>query len=115
MAWKDIETERAWRREYKKRHPTVYNERALHLKRRSNYKLLYGITIEDYERMYFEQGGVCAICGNPPPPTKHLFIDHDHKTGKVRGLLCRGCNAGLAFIENVGFLEQGINYLKERG
>ena len=45
----------------------------------------------DYDAMLAAQGGVCAICGNPPK-TRRLHIDHDHKTGKVRGLLCFQCN-----------------------
>jgi hypothetical protein len=51
----------------------------------------YGITAEQYEQMLAGQGGVCAICGTPPK-SKRLHVDHDHKTGLVRGLLCWICN-----------------------
>lgn len=55
----------------------------------------YGITREDYLALLQLQGGVCAVCGQLPK-TKRLAVDHDHKTGEVRGLLCadmeRGCN-----------------------
>lgn len=57
-----------------------------------------GITNEDYERMLAEQCGVCAICGKPPK-SKRLHVDHNHKTLKVRGLLCYSCNTKLAFVE----------------
>lgn len=64
-------------------------------KRSHWYKVNYGITVEDYKRMLGEQGGVCAICGEPPSPGRHLDVDHCHTSGAVRGLLCRSCNAGL--------------------
>ncbi len=58
----------------------------------------YGITKEEYERLLRFQNGVCWICGRQPQ-TKRLAVDHDHKTGAVRGLLCanneRGCNAAI--------------------
>ena len=50
-----------------------------------------GVTDEDYALMLATQGGGCAICGNPPR-TRRLHVDHDHKTGVVRGLLCFQCN-----------------------
>ena len=51
----------------------------------------YGITSADYEKILKSQGGRCAICGRLPR-TRRLNVDHDHKTGKVRGLLCYTCN-----------------------
>ena len=53
-----------------------------------------GVTSADYDRMLAAQGGVCAICGSPPK-TRRLHVDHDHATGKVRGLLCHRCNRAL--------------------
>ena len=50
----------------------------------------YGITAEEYIQMWKEQGGKCKLCGKELDA--YLDIDHDHKTGKIRGLLCRGCN-----------------------
>lgn len=47
----------------------------------------YGMTIIDYVCLLRKQGGVCAITGRPPNPGRNLNVDHDHKTGKVRGLL----------------------------
>lgn len=57
------------------------------------YKQVYGITVEDYDRMFDEQGGVCAICGNGTK--RRLAVDHNHETGVVRGLLCPRCNQHL--------------------
>jgi len=62
-----------------------------------------------------EQNFGCAICGITEEETKKSFcVDHDHKTGKVRGLLCNNCNHGLGlFKDNTLFLARAINYLKE--
>jgi hypothetical protein len=51
----------------------------------------YGITVREYGRMLALQDGVCALCHHPPKK-KRLSVDHNHKTGKVRGLLCYRCN-----------------------
>ena len=52
---------------------------------------LYGITLAQYASMLKRQGGRCAICGRPPK-RRNLDVDHDHATGRVRGLLCFNCN-----------------------
>lgn len=62
----------------------------------------YGITHDDYLAMYETQGGRCAICGSDNPGTKksrYFDIDHNHKTGKVRALLCRNCNVTVGVVE----------------
>lgn len=71
----------------------------------------YGITAEIYNRMLANQGGVCAICKGPPTVRKVFYIDHNHKTGKVRGLLCHQCNIALGHIENSH--KSFLTYLKE--
>jgi hypothetical protein len=65
-------------------------------------KTNYGITPETYEVMREMQGGRCVICGTDKPRGNHgtLCIDHDHKTGKVRGLLCGTCNRALGFFKD---------------
>lgn len=57
----------------------------------------HGITIDFYNDLVKKQSGLCAICKSPPglKRIKRLVIDHDHQTGKVRGLLCMHCNAAL--------------------
>ncbi len=50
-----------------------------------------GVTDDQYERLLAAQGGHCALCPSTPK-TRRLAVDHDHKTGKVRGLLCHRCN-----------------------
>lgn len=86
-------------------------------------KRTYGITLADYERIYQGQNGQCKICGGTTSNRKwkdgrrqwlRLFVDHDHATGKVRGLLCSTCNRGIAFLkEDIGVLENAIKYLLE--
>ena len=58
----------------------------------------YGITLDDYNALLKKQGGTCAIC-KTAPTRKKLFIDHDHKDGRVRGLLCSRCNLLLGYHE----------------
>jgi hypothetical protein len=74
----------------------------------------YGITNNDYNEMFDQQKGCCKICFIHQKELKtKLFIDHDHKTGKVRGLLCNSCNLVLGFAkDNINILEESIKYLK---
>jgi len=72
----------------------------------------YGINHKQYEEMFIQQENKCAICGSPQVGTKRLSIDHCHKTGKVRALLCQKCNFGLGFFrDNVELLEKAKQYL----
>jgi hypothetical protein len=77
--------------------------REYHLRRR------YGIGQAEFDELLGEQGGVCAICGAPDPQ----HVDHDHRTGRVRGILCFNCNGGLGqFRDDPVFLANAITYLK---
>ncbi len=74
----------------------------------------YGMSLEDYIDLLAKQGGGCAICGATKGNKKvdRLFVDHDHKTGKVRGLLCSNCNFMLGYSKDkVSNLRRGIQYL----
>ena len=68
--------------------------------RKSHLKRTFGITVEDYERMLAEQCGGCAICERPPRDDIALHVDHDHRTGMIRGLLCFRCNNALGDLES---------------
>lgn len=73
----------------------------------------YGITYETYLSMLEEQGGVCAVC-SAPPGRRVLCVDHNHETGRVRGLLCSNCNAGIGMLgDDPDRLESAITYLKD--
>jgi hypothetical protein len=84
--------------------------------RRASLKKLYGLTPEDYETMKANQSGGCAICGRTVVGNKRhqcLHVDHDHATGKVRGLLCHTCNTGLgAFKDSPDLMAKAADYLK---
>ena len=75
----------------------------------------FGITIEQYEEILDRQSGCCAICGKTKADDSlkaDLAVDHCHKTGKVRGLLCRHCNVALGkFGDDAEMLKKAINYL----
>ena len=79
--------------------------RKCHLKRR------YNLSLEDYNKMAELQNGMCAICGKKP---EKLVVDHCHKSGNVRKLLCHPCNLGLGkFFDNISYLQNAITYLNE--
>jgi hypothetical protein len=60
--------------------------------RAARLQLTFNITVEEYDQILAFQDGKCAICGRAPKPGKRHAVDHDHKTGFVRGLLCFMCN-----------------------
>jgi hypothetical protein len=74
----------------------------------------YGITMQEFKELLEFQGNGCAICGKPLDMlNRRMNIDHDHETGKVRGLLCSGCNTGLGHLgDNVDGLERALYYLQ---
>ena len=83
-----------------------------------NLKSRYGISLEDYDRMLEDQGGCCKVCGTDDPGggRGRFQVDHNHTTGKVRGLLCIGCNTGLgSFKDSVEVLSKAITYLVDKG
>lgn len=74
----------------------------------------YGLSEQEFQKLYSNQSGICAICGGVDKG-KELAIDHDHKTGKVRGLLCSRCNQGLGlFRDNSDLLTKAVLYLMDR-
>jgi hypothetical protein len=90
-------------------------------KRKNSYlKHKYGITLEQHKQMLKESNGLCEICGKEEirkgikGKVINLSIDHNHQSGKIRGLLCQNCNSSLgALKEDIKILENMINYLKK--
>ena len=92
-------------------------------KRDENLKRLYGIGLNEYNNLLDNQNGKCAICGTTEPGGRKsgrggavdvFYVDHDHKTEKVRGLLCNVCNRTMGYVgENSGVLEEMIKYLQK--
>jgi hypothetical protein len=83
--------------------------------RNNHLKTMYGITQDDYNGMFDEQKGCCAICGKHQfEISRALSVDHDHNTGQIRGLLCHTCNSAIGkFYDNIDLLENAITYLKQ--
>ena len=83
------------------------------VRRRHMLKKNYGLTIESYEKMLSQQGGVCAICcTNTPGGNGSFYVDHNHVTGEVRGLLCHHCNFLLGHAkDNTDILWNAAIYL----
>ena len=105
---------------------TVYCKKCCSEKRKVEYSLYfkafrngylkrtYGISNDDYDKILKKQNGGCGICGKICKDEKKLFpVDHDHKTGKIRGILCNSCNNGIGrFHDDVNKLNNAVRYLK---
>jgi len=106
-----LDGRRKYLREYRKLHPELFQ--------RMDAQRKYGITGAQYNALFEEQKHKCAICGSAETARSQktksvmkLAIDHCHKTGKVRGLLCSSCNQGLGrFKDDVDLLRKAIDYL----
>ncbi len=119
--WKNVERYRkeALEQYYK-------NSDSIHKKNKENYnpikkrrdwiKSRYGLSDEDWNKIFQFQKGKCAICGKHQSELKKiLHVDHNHKTSEIRGLLCQQCNAGIGFldVDSVGdlFLKKAVEYI----
>lgn len=96
---------------------THHRERKRALSRNSHAQRVeatYGITADEYWTLWRAQGGVCAICQRATGKTRRLSVDHDHKTGFVRGLVCRPCNSDVLghLRDSVEALQRAIDYLE---
>ncbi len=84
----------------------------------SELKRMFGITLDDYERILKKQGGVCAICDRKESKKrfKYLAVDHCHESKNIRGLLCSNCNRGLGlFADSIERLKSATKYLRRNG
>jgi hypothetical protein len=126
-AWKrdNREAMRAYQRAWTERNPTAQRDkkrawRARHPEKNKEHNRwrtvrAFGLTIGDYHALLAAQGGTCAICGSIDPRNgKGRFaVDHDHHTGKVRGLLCMHCNAALGLLgDDPARLRAAADYLE---
>jgi hypothetical protein len=103
-----------YQKNYYKKNKVYISERSRKYKLRKKYK----ITENQVNKIREEQGNKCAICGVIESAVKmgggKLCIDHNHKTGKVRGLLCGQCNSALGhFNESIEILNNAIEYIKK--
>jgi hypothetical protein len=99
-------------KEYRDSHPEMYKSAKL--------KQIYGIDLTQYNDMFKKQDGLCAICLKPETEEDYrthnirmLNVDHNHITGKIRGLLCQKCNKGIGCLnDNAQILRNAIKYLE---
>ena len=98
-------------RDRKKRHYSIpiNRERWHYRMRRNHFKRAYGITLEQRDQMVTNQAGRCAICTDLFTGVVH--VDHDHKTGALRGILCPTCNQQLGRLENIEWVIKAQAYL----
>ena len=101
--------EKAKARKWRKENP----DKARMIDRRSILKK-YGITPEKYDSILITQNKQCGICKKPASKFKrNLSVDHNHETGKIRGLLCNKCNRGIGnFNDDVEIMNRGAEYLR---
>lgn len=105
---------------YRKKNPEIYRKaskkhwNALHDKKKhANWLKRYGLTHEKYVEMFEQQDGRCKICTKECSSGMNLSVDHCHKTGKIRGLLCKKCNSALGMLnDDIALFRSAIMYLK---
>jgi hypothetical protein len=74
----------------------------------------YKLNIDEYRNLFEKQNNLCAICNLPNIKNKRLCVDHCHKTGRVRGLLCHWCNTALGYLhDNPELLKKALDYLQK--
>lgn len=103
------------RREKAKQNTKGYREKNPNARRNNDLVTKFGITLDDYNKMLEEQNGGCAICGAKENIDSKfsLHVDHSHKTGVVRGILCSSCNLGLGkFKDDPDLLIKASEYLR---
>ena len=119
MPYKDPKSKRAIesnRRKVKRYQSTPHGKLKSQDRR---YRKTYNISLEVYQALLESQNGLCAICEKSESilinsKARNLAVDHDHKTGKIRGLLCIGCNQALALAkEDINTLGKMIAYIKK--
>lgn len=101
------EKTRKWSQQWNEKNP----EKRRELNRRKTLQK-FGLTLEQYQAMLERQKGVCGICGKENPSGGNLAVDHNHVTGKTRGLLCGTCNTALHKLEkDRDWATRAIGYL----
>lgn len=114
--WKaSREEQKLYHQKYHKEWTKKYPEKRASYTRKSKLKSTYGISLNEYNELLKVQGNCCAICKKPQQEQKRNFaVDHDHNTGKIRGLLCIKCNRGIGLLQdNVDIIQEAVKYLRK--
>lgn len=105
----EAEEHRKWRQSNPERYREIY-QRANH---KSNLHSRFGITVDEYDQLVALSDGRCAICGESESRDRRLSLDHDHRTGRIRGFLCSRCNLVLGQVDDdKSLLLSAVEYLK---
>lgn len=126
IKWRDRTKEehkdyfRKWRKDHKEQLREYYknwHKQNPDYEKNRRLQSCYGIDLETYSDLFAAQGGECAICGiHADLFERALAVDHNHETGKVRGLLCHNCNLALgSFKDDVARLQKAVQYLVRNG
>lgn len=101
----------AYNPEVRKRSYEKMKDRALTYSKWYSLKRKFNLTQEEYQQLEQKQNYKCAICSGKC--SRSLAVDHDHSTGKIRGLLCSGCNRGIGYLkDDISILKKAIDYLE---
>lgn len=112
LAWRrnNPEKVRAYNAASKAKSPEYHNRKAIE----SHFRRKFGLTIAERDAMIAKQRGVCPICGTDTPRGKGWCVDHNHRTGKVRAVLCQPCNLVLGHAtEDPDILRRAAEYLEQ--
>ncbi len=104
------------RKEYKRKYYQANKANIRTKTRKNKMKRQYGITVEDYDRLLQSQANSCAVCKTATSGVKSnaFYVDHCHKTGKVRGLLCSKCNSGIGMLgDTAAAVQSAADYLRK--
>ncbi len=97
---------------YRRKYYLEHKEKEIAYSTKFNRLKRTGVTEEQYQTQLLKQDGVCAICKNKC--SKALAADHDHLTGKFRGLLCNSCNRGIGYLkDDVKIITKALEYLRD--
>lgn len=115
---KILECQRKWLIKNKEKHiknSKLWYQNNKDRVRDNQLKRQFGISLEEYNKILDNQSGVCHLCGGGPDvKSKKLAVDHDHETGKIRALLCRGCNVGIGNLkDDFNLLRKAADYIEK--
>lgn len=111
LSWICKDCHNTWQSEWRKENPIKTKQ----YRRTSNLRHFYGMSNKEYNLKYEQQGGCCAICDKHQSELSlALAVDHDHRDGTIRDLLCSNCNLGIGnFQDNPDLMMRAIKYLED--
>ncbi len=107
-----VEANRAWAKKNWATHYEKNKQKYKDTARSNRLRISFSMSVDDYEAMYKAQKGACGLCEKQHMGGRRLAVDHDHKTGKIRALLCGNCNRGIGYLgDDAALLRKAADYL----